>query len=530
VAGHVSLLRLGHGRLRVKVLALTGAILGLGFGVLVALNIRHETAALIASHRDAARLLAGSIHSSIESGMLEGRPDIIRRLVQDLRTELREVRRLDVYRANGVEAFTDLETVTRVARLRGLDPTVIARISERRRVPGVPVRDLLFARTVETAAPHETYETLGHQRVLTLFRPLRNLEPCQACHGGDHAVRGVVRVSIGLDRLEAELRAARTRQVAVALLTILGVTGTLAVFLGRVVVQPIAHMASVARRIGGGDLDARVAVRGQDEISELGRTLNDMAAHLRTARATLEARNAELTAALERLRESTLRVQLLERVKGELAKFVPEAAARLLERNPDARELEKRERDVSVLFLDVAGYARLTEELPSIQLNQMIEAYFSSFLEIIRAHRGEVTETAGDGLMVIFQGGEGDQHALDAAGAAVDLVVRVRRLNDAWAGTYPPVSLHVGINSGPALVGATKLDAPGGARWTFTASGATSNVAARIAGLSRPDEILVGPETAGRVKGHYVLDDAGEHRLKNVSQPVRVFRLGAARA
>lgn len=106
----------------------------------------------------------------------------------------------------------------------------------------------------------------------------------------------------------------------------------------------------------------------------------------------------------------------------------------------------------------------------------------------------------------------------------------MRRRNDRWTGTYPPVSLHVGINSGPALVGATKLDAPGGARWTFTASGATSNVAVRIAGLSRPGEILVGPETAGRIQRHYALEDAGEHRLKNVPQPVPAFRLRGTRA
>ena len=519
----------GHRRLRVKVLALTGAILCLGFGVLVTLNIRQETRALVASHRDAGRLLAGSILSSVESGMLEGRPDIIRRLVQDLRTELKEVRRLDVYRVNGVEAFTDLETVTQVARLRGLDPAVIARISERRRAPGAPVRDPLFTRAVDTAAPQEAYETLEGRPVLTLFRPLRNLEPCQACHGGDHAVRGVVRVSLDLERLETELRAARNRQVGVAALTILGVTGALAVFLGRVVIHPIAQMATVARRIGGGDLDARVAVRSRDEISQLGRTLNDMTDHLRTARQTLEARNAELEATLERLRESTLRVELLERVKGELAKFVPQAVTQLLERNPDARELEKREMDVSVLFLDVAGYARLAEQLPSVRLNQMIEEYFSGFLEIIRANHGDINETAGDGLMVIFQGGDTPaDHALHAARAAVELLARLEALNDSLAGTYPPVSLHLGLNSGPALVGATKLDAPGGTRWTFTASGSTTNLAARIAGASRANEILIGPETASRVRGHYLLEDVGEHRMKNVSLPVRVFRLRAA--
>jgi class 3 adenylate cyclase len=36
---------------------------------------------------------------------------------------------------------------------------------------------------------------------------------------------------------------------------------------------------------------------------------------------------------------------------------------------------------------------------------------------------------------------------------------------------------------------------------------------------------MLGPETAGRVKGRYVLEDTGEHRLKNVSESVRVFRL-----
>jgi len=74
-------------------------------------------------------------------------------------------------------------------------------------------------------------------------------------------------------------------------------------------------------------------------------------------------------------------------------------------------------------------------------------------------------------------------------------------------------------------VGATKLDATGGGRWTFTASGPTTNLAARVAGLTKGGEVMVGPETAERIKEHYVLQDAGEHQLKNVSQPVHVYRL-----
>ena len=512
--------------LRAKVIALIAAILVLGFGVLVILNIQREQRLLVAANHETADLLATSIVSSIENGMLQARPDIIRELVYRLKTELKDVRHLDVFRRNGVEAFTDLETLETVNRIAGLDAEVVERIAKLRREPGIRLAHPLFTRAVLTIAPQETEETLDGGRMLTLFRPLRNRQRCQGCHGEDHQVRGVVRIGLGLDKLDAALRAGRNRQILVALATILGATATHVVCMGRVVLAPIARVAAAARRLGGGDLEARVTVRGGDEIGELGRVINDMAEHLKEARATLEAKNAELASALESLRESMQKVALLEQVKGELSKFVPEAVTRLLEKSPDARELEKREADVSVLFLDVEGYTRLSEQLPPQRLNRMIQDYFSSFLEIIRAHHGDVNETAGDGLMVIFQSEEGPtRHALNAAGAAFRILARVAALNQEFAGIYPPVAIHVGINSGPALVGATKLDAGGGGRWTFTASGPTTNLAARVAGLTKGGEVIVGPETAERIKSHYVLEDGGEHRLKNVSQPVRVCRL-----
>ena len=512
--------------LRIKVIALILAILVLGIGALMILTIRREAEVLVSFNQETARLLAGSILRSIENGMLGGRPDIIRALVQDLKTELKDVRRLEVYRRNGVEAFTDLETMNQVNRLAGLDANVIEQISKMRREPGARISHPLITRAIETMEPQEIDERINGSRVLTLFRPLRNRERCQECHGSDHQVRGVLQVSLGLDRLDAELNAARNRQVLVALLAIAGVAGSLVIFMGRVVLRPIARSVEAARQIGGGDFGARVAVWSQDEIGDLGKAINDMAEHLRTMRDDLETRNTELAAALQSLRDSMQKVELLEQIKGELVKFVPESVTRLLEQNPDARELEKREADVSVLFLDVEGYTRLSEQLQPQRLNRLIQDYFSRVLEIIRANHGEVNQEAGDGLMVIFQSeGNRRRHALNAAGSALQIHAKVAELNREYQGVYPSIAIHVGINSGPALVGATKLDAAGGGRWTFTASGPTTNVAARIAALAKGGEIMLGPETVGRIKDHYVLEDAGEHRLKNVSEPVRICRL-----
>jgi hypothetical protein len=116
-------------RLRAKVLALVVGILVLGFGLLLALNLGRERHALEERHRETARLLAASILTAVENGMIEARPDIIRRLLQELRAQLRDVRRIDIHRRNGVEAFTDLETVEAVNA--GSKPSPTSRRSKR---------------------------------------------------------------------------------------------------------------------------------------------------------------------------------------------------------------------------------------------------------------------------------------------------------------------------------------------------------------------------------------------------------------
>ena len=321
-------------RLRVKVSSLILAILVLGFGILVILNISRETELLVAENLTTARLLATTIKISVDNGMLEARPDIISGLVQNLKSELKDVRRLEVYRRNGVEAFSDLDTLNEVHTIMGLDPDLYARIAKMRREPGKKISDPLFVRAVETLTPQETYQATDDGRLLTLFLPLENRQECHDCHGDEHKVRGIVRVSLGLEKLDAGLRAARNRQIVIVILTIIGVTATLLVFMGRVVLRPIAHVVGAARQIGSGNFAARVAVRNQDEIGELGRAINDMAGRLSSAHENLEARNAELATTLQELQESMRKVELLEQVKGELVKFVPEAVTKLLEQEP----------------------------------------------------------------------------------------------------------------------------------------------------------------------------------------------------
>lgn len=54
-----------------------------------------------------------------------------------------------------------------------------------------------------------------------------------------------------------------------------------------------------------------------------------------------------------------------------------------------------------------------------------------------------------------------------------------------------------------------------------------TNVTARLAALGAGDSVFIGPETARRLSGRLDFEDLGERLLKNVEEPVRVFRLSA---
>jgi len=512
-------------RLAIKIGLLIVAVLIIGFGASTIVTIQRESAALVEQNKVAARRLTATLVASIEGAMLQGRPDVTRTMLQELKASS-PVEGFTVYRRNGVEAFTDLVTANQVAKTGNLSKEVMENLARMQRAPGAPMSGPLFTRALETLRTQETVEVENGASFFTLHYPIRNREACQDCHGSDHTVRAVVRVASSMEPVFAEVRRHRNRQILIGVLTIISAAVVLTVAMRFVIIRPIEALATTARRVGEGDFGARASESARDEIGELGVAFNEMTARLAQAHRDLAAKNAELESALRNLQESRQRLELLEQLKGELSKFVPEAVKRLLEQSPNATELEKKTVEVSVLFLDIAGYTKLSEQLDAKKLNRLVQTYFSSFLEIIQGQHGDVNETAGDGLMVIFQSDRGGtDHAVNATRAAFGIHQQTQSLNEEHGGVFPSVQLHMGINTGEALVGATKLGVGAAQRWTFTATGSTTNVAARFAGSAQGGEIIVGPTTAERIRAHFVLESLGERTFKNVSQPIRVYRL-----
>ena len=77
------------------------------------------------------------------------------------------------------------------------------------------------------------------------------------------------------------------------------------------------------------------------------------------------------------------------------------------------------------------------------------------------------------------------------------------------------ITLRIGINIGDVIVGGEDIYGDG------------VNVAARIEGLAEPGGICISRAARDQVRDKldFVLDDLGEHEVKNIARPIRVFRV-----
>jgi class 3 adenylate cyclase len=215
----------------------------------------------------------------------------------------------------------------------------------------------------------------------------------------------------------------------------------------------------------------------------------------------------------------------IAQVLSHLSPFVPLSVRNIVEKNPEMSGLEKEKRPATVLFLDLEDYTRLSASRPDTEVNMLVEGLFSTFVDPIQRAHGDIVETAGDGLMIVFKDHDARTNAVNAVKAAFDIHTRTEEHNRALGGEFEPLKVNMGINSGIALVGMTRFKGSLGTRMTYTASGPVTNLAARLAAEAKGGDILIGEDTKALIEGLWPTHDRGLRILKGIEEPVRVYSL-----
>ena len=162
----------------------------------------------------------------------------------------------------------------------------------------------------------------------------------------------------------------------------------------------------------------------------------------------------------------------------------------------------------AILAGDIAGYSRLmgADEEGTLAT---LRAHRGEFLDpTIAQHRGRIVKTTGDGILLEFSS------AVDAVRCALDVQRGMAKRNAATQRDQR-IEFRIGVNVGDIIIEGDDIFGDG------------VNIAARLEGIAEPGGIAISDDTYRQVRDKLdvTFDDTGEQALKNITRPVRVYRV-----
>jgi TolB-like protein/class 3 adenylate cyclase/Flp pilus assembly protein TadD len=166
----------------------------------------------------------------------------------------------------------------------------------------------------------------------------------------------------------------------------------------------------------------------------------------------------------------------------------------------------------AILAADVAGYSRLMAADEAGTLAQLRRLRAEVIDPKVAAYQGHVVGSAGDSLLIEFAS------AVNAVQCAVELQAGLAEKNAALPEDRR-MTFRMGVNLGDVIAGDGTIHGDG------------VNIAARLEKLAAPGTVCIGQSILDQIKGKlpFRYDDLGTQRLHNIAEPVRAFRVDAAK-
>ena len=169
----------------------------------------------------------------------------------------------------------------------------------------------------------------------------------------------------------------------------------------------------------------------------------------------------------------------------------------------------------AILAADVVGYSRLMER-DELGTRARLKAHRNELVEpLVKSHGGRIVKLMGDGVLVELPS------AVEAVLAAVEIQEGMAK-REAGRPDTERIALRIGINVGDIILDGDDIYGDG------------VNIAARLEGLAEPGGICAARSvvTQARNKLDLGFEPMGEHRVKNLAEPITAFRVrpGSGRA
>jgi class 3 adenylate cyclase len=173
----------------------------------------------------------------------------------------------------------------------------------------------------------------------------------------------------------------------------------------------------------------------------------------------------------------------------------------------------------TVMFSDIVGFTAMSEKVSPTELVSYLNRMFSAFDDLAAKHDLEKIKTIGDAYMVA--GGFPEKracHAKDVSRMALEMLEVVEKFNE---GVEYPVSIRIGIHTGPAVAGVIGIK-----KFAYDVWGDTVNTASRMESSGMPGRIQLSEYAASQLENDFVIEERGLVELKGKCQMKTYWLIG----
>ncbi len=258
------------------------------------------------------------------------------------------------------------------------------------------------------------------------------------------------------------------------------------IFYSTKISKPILHIADVAKQVGQGNFNVRVAhIKSRDEIYRLAKRMNSM---------------------IEGLRE-----------RFELQKFVSANTIDAIKKSDqDGIKLGGERANATVFFSDIRGFTAFSEQVEPEIVIEMLNTYLRHQADIVKQHKGDIDKFVGDEMVAVFKG---DDMVKNAVKAAIEIQEKIEKLNNEHPQWDIPVG--IGINSGDMIMGAMGSEE----RMDYTILGDNVNLGARLCSSAKAYEIILSANAYNQIKdlNLFKIETLEPIKVKGKTNPINIY-------
>jgi class 3 adenylate cyclase/uncharacterized protein YozE (UPF0346 family) len=183
------------------------------------------------------------------------------------------------------------------------------------------------------------------------------------------------------------------------------------------------------------------------------------------------------------------------------------------------------EREVTMLFVDIRGFTKLTQNMEPQEIIQLLNMCMTKLSQVIEENKGVIDKYLGDGIMALYGAPISyKESALSAVVSGMEMISIIQKWDEERIKSgQPPLNIGIGIHTGTVCAG--NMGALN--RLNYTVIGSHVNMASRLCYAAGPGELLITADTylQSSVQQNVEVEDKGFMAFKGFDEKKQVYRV-----